>query len=162
MKRIDVSTKKYPNTYTLVDDDDYEYLNQWKWHTIKTSNSQYVNRTVFINKKKTYNSMARKIMKAPKGMVVDHINGNTLDNRKQNLRICTIQQNSWNKKKQNSLYKYKGVQLRKDRGNWRACITYNNKFISLGSFKTELEAAKAYNTKALELYGEYAKLNKIC
>ena len=95
--------------------------------------------------------------------IVDHINGNTFDNRKCNLRIVNRNQNVWNRSKQNSktTSKYKGVSYRKDISKWHSRIKFNYKLIHLGHFKNEVDAALAYNNKATELFGEYAKLNII-
>jgi hypothetical protein len=110
--------------------------------------------------------LARYIMNCPKGMVVDHINGNRLDNRKSNLRICTQFQNTKNRfKSRSNKSGYKGVSFFKAKyplkKPWVAEIVYNYKRISLGYFYTKEDAAKAYNKKAIELFGEFAKLNVI-
>ena len=102
-------------------------------------------------------------MNCPTGMVVDHINHNTLDNRKSNLRVCTYSQNHINSASRGGTSKYKGVFLykkgtRKER--WRA-MAYCGKPYFLGYFDTEDEAGIAYNNKVKELFGEYAYLNKI-
>jgi hypothetical protein len=114
---------------------------------------------------KNYETLHRLIMDCPKGMVVDHINGDTLDNRKSNLRICTKLQNQYNQKKHkgNKHSKYKGVTLRKELKSkpWEAFIYANRTHRRLGYFATEIEAAEAYNKAALQMYGEYAKLNEL-
>lgn len=101
-------------------------------------------------------------MNCPKEMQVDHINGDRLDNRKDNLRICTEKQNRQNRKKiSGKTSKYKGVHWNKLNKNWRARIIINDKSIDLGSFKKEIQAAKVYNKAALTYFKEYAKLNRI-
>jgi hypothetical protein len=97
-----------------------------------------------------------------RGTQVDHINGNPLDNRKENLRLVNQQQNNFNKKidKRNTSG-YKGVFRMKDRPKWKATIGFQGKVLHLGFFDTKEEAALAYNMKAVELHGEYAKLNII-
>ena len=92
---------------------------------------------------------------------IDHINNNKLDNTIFNLRYCSIQENSQNKPKMNRLTtsKFKGVRFIKRNKKWNARITHNNKIINLGTFETEQEAGKAYDKKATELFGNYAKLN---
>tara|TARA_R110000824_G_scaffold396554_1_gene598108 strand:- start:1212 stop:1535 length:324 start_codon:yes stop_codon:yes gene_type:complete len=103
--------------------------------------------------------MQRFIMDAPKGMQVDHINRNPLDNRKSNLRICTNAENSYNTGPQkNNTSGYKGVSWRKDAKKWTAYIGHAPKS-HLGYFDTPEEAAKARDAKAKELHGEYAHLN---
>lgn len=105
----------------------------------------------------------RFIMEPENGMVIDHINGNGLDNRRINLRVCTQAQNTANQKgvrKDAKYSKYKGVSM--DRGRWwYAQITFNRKNIRQYGFKNEIEAALWYNKKAKELFGEFACLNEI-
>ena len=91
---------------------------------------------------------------------VDHINHNPYDNRVVNLRWCTYQQNSMNKSKQNhTTSKYKGVYYCKSSKKWKAQIRHNRTVMSLGYYNTESEAGRAYNYKAIELFGEFACLN---
>ena len=104
--------------------------------------------------------MHRLIMDAPKGMDIDHINGNPLDNRKSNLRICTRAENMRNRGAQkNNTSGYKGVGWCKHRKKWHAQIKHNGKQIYIGRYKDKEEAARAYDAKAKELHGEYAHLN---
>lgn len=104
----------------------------------------------------------RIIMGKKEGLVVDHINGDKLDNRLQNLRFVTIKENTYNrKKKRNCTSKYKGVFWNSKNRNWRSAISKEGKKLNIGSFKLEIEAAKAYNIKALEVFGEFAKLNDL-
>src|SRR6185503_18274808 len=104
-----------------------------------------------------YWNMPRLIMNCPDDMVIDHINGNRLDNQRSNLRICTQQQNIWNsRKKRGYSNKYKGVtQDKRFPNSFRAII--QGKY--LGTFKTSEEAKVIYDLKAKELYGEYNNLN---
>lgn len=105
----------------------------------------------------------------PKGFLVDHINGDKLDNRRDNLRLATRGDNEANKQKRRTQSggapssKYKGVSKIKDgrKKCWRVIITYEKKQHQLGSFCTEAEAAEVYNKAALEYYGEFALLNEI-
>lgn len=160
MKKIKLQSGKY----TKVDDDNYEYLNQFKWRWRKLTNSLYVYRMYYIgNGKYKHESMHRIIMNAPKGMDVDHIDHNGLNNQKSNLRIVTRSQNMMNTKKiqKNKSSKYKGVVWFKPIKKWQVRIMINYKYISIGYFDSEDEAGLAYNKKAQELYGEYAYYNKI-
>lgn len=103
---------------------------------------------------------ARIIMNCPQGMHVDHINGNALDNRRENLRICTHQQNQWNRKKAPGISLYKGVTHFKDALKpWMARVECNGVRKSYGSYRTQLEAAFAYDEAAVRLFGEYAAPN---
>lgn len=114
-----------------------------------------------------FKELHRYLMPAPKGYITEHKNGNTLDNRKENLRIATPSDNRANSKKQTHrpmTSKYKGVcrkwdKRRQNWTNWKAYIAYKKQRIHLGSFKTEEEAARAYDAKAKELFGEFARLN---
>lgn len=106
--------------------------------------------------------LSRWLLDAPDGMHVDHINGNTLDNRKCNLRICTHQQNQWNRKKAPGMCRFKGVTFFKRAARsccWVARIESNGKRQFLGGFATTLEAAIAYDDAAATLFGRYAGLN---
>lgn len=102
----------------------------------------------------------RHIVGAPKGMVVDHINGNTLDNRRENLRICTRKQNSANTKRHSrNKSGFKGVCWCKDHQAWKAQLHTQNKSIFLGRFSTPELAALAYDVAARAQFGEFARLN---
>lgn len=105
--------------------------------------------------------LQRLLTKAPFGKVVDHINGVKTDYRKSNLRICSISQNSANvrKTKKDASSKYKGVSFVKSSNVWRAEICKNYNKTVIGMFNSEEEAAKAYDKKAIELFGEFARIN---
>lgn len=146
------------NQYALVDDEDYERANKQRWSFNKKDN--IVRGSVVVDMKSKGILLHRFIMNAPKNMQVDHINGNRLDNRKENLRLCTHQQNQMNKSKQvNNTSGYKGVSLNKGKSKYRARITLNRKEINLGSFKTKEKAALAYNQAAKKYHGKFANLN---
>ena len=115
-----------------------------------------------------YKSVHRVVMGNPKGMDIDHIDGDGLDNRKENLRICTRSQNCANKKvRRDSRSGYKGVSVRKRGKRFKAYISDpetkfpKKRHIALGTYDTAEEAALAYNKAALEMYGEFAFLNEI-
>lgn len=144
----------------FIDKEDYDYFSQWKW---SVNSDGLVYRCTIKSKKSITVYLHREIMRARVDEEVDHINHNKLDNRKENLRLCIHQQNSFNKTKPKRVKptssKYKGVYS--VRNKWRAIITLNNKKRHLGYFNTEEEAALAYNIKAKELFGEFACLNEV-
>lgn len=145
----------------LIDDEDFETLNQFKWCAHKDPNTFYAERVQTKPIRKTI-KMHRLIMSVPIGFEIDHKDGNGLNNQRNNLRICTRSENQMNRrKKENSSSIYKGVSFHKREGKWRAVIMINGKYIGLGDFDSEVEAAKAYNTKAIELFCEFANLNNI-
>ena len=113
------------------------------------------------NKKLNKNEyMHRVVMNAPEGMEVDHIDGDKLDNRKMNLRICTKSENSFAKNltKDGHTSKYRGVTWNKKRKKWIAQIMINQKRINLGGYNTEEEAAQVYNKYAQEHFGQFSRL----
>lgn len=141
---------------TLVDEEDYEYINQWKWCVNGKKDSFCAVRSK--EGKTVY--MSRKIMKCPKDKLVDHKNGDSLDNRRANLRICTAFQNNTNaKKSKNNTSGYKGVYWDKYNKKWVATLTLNYRQKNLGRFRIKEEAALAYNEAALKYFGEFARLN---
>ena len=103
----------------------------------------------------------RYLLRPEIGMHVDHINGNRLDNRRENLRVCTHSQNHMNKSSCRGRSKYKGAYWWPQKGKWKSSIKVNGKDKYLGLFLTEEDAAKAYNQAALKHYGEFARLNNV-
>jgi HNH endonuclease/AP2 domain len=150
---------------TIVDGEDYEKVKGLTWHLSShgyASNSKYCGGGRKNAKYKT-TKMHRFILglTSPKPHI-DHINGNRLDNRKSNLRIVTQAQNTQNRGlNTNNKSGYKGVTWSKESNKWVAGLTLNKKKYHLGYFADKHDAAKAYNEKALELYGDYARLNEI-
>lgn len=167
--------KKMPlancDKFALVDDEDYERLSKLRWncsvseHRNKegdvTSEHQYAVARILTSRKpyvRKFVRMHRMIMNAPEGLVVDHIDRNGLNNQKENLRLCTRQQNNCNSKKRwNNQSGYKGVH-KACKGYWEAAISVNGKIIT-AQFKSAREAALAYDKMAIEHYGEFALLN---
>lgn len=166
MKEIPLTQGKV----TLVDDEDYEYLIQWKWYALKNKATVYAVRTV---RRGVLLYMHREIMKPLGNDVVDHINFNGLDNQKHNLRTCTSYQNCLNRKPHGAS-KYLGVSPVVVRSRtvlkngevkiyqyhkFLACITTNGKYRELGKFKSQEEAARTYDKAARIYHGEFANLN---
>jgi hypothetical protein len=140
----------------IVDDKDFDWLNQWKW----TYDGRYAVRSVASkNGKRRKIYMHRLIANTPKGMDTDHQDMDRLNNQKANLRICTRTQNMMNRGKQkNNTTEYKGVHLL--RGNTpQAQILINGKNTHIGTFSDKISAARAYDKIAREYYGEFAKTN---
>lgn len=165
MKTVMISSPKYGYKVELFDDEDEALFLAYNWYIYSTPrhNSFYV----VTGMRKNYHRFHRLIMKAQKGEIVDHINGNALDNRRANLRITNASGNNKNatKRRNARTSKFKGVhEIKKRKVSgicWLAQIQCNKRKISLGGFLTEIEAAKAYNKAAIKLFGEFAKLNEI-
>lgn len=160
--------------YSLVDDKDFDLLKKYNWHvqyqgSKRGKKPRAVTTTVFIKKTNSRKmvSLHQLLIKTSKDFVIDHINGDIFDNRRANLRIATRSQNAINRKKPSgrngkiSTSKYKGVCYHKRDKVWQAAICENSKRINLGSFKTEKEAALAYNKAAKKFFKEFANLNVI-
>jgi len=162
MKEIPLTQGKV----ALVDDEDYDFLMQWKWVARKRPHTYYVERSIYLGggRRKPIRKtiiMHRVIMKTPPGMEVDHIDHNGLNCQKSNLRNCTHNQNARNIRA-SGISKFLGVSIRrsgKSIGQIISQITINKKKIHLGCFNTEEDAARAYDKKAKELFGEFANLN---
>ena len=138
--------------HAIVDAEDYEWLSQYKWHATKPTGSGRVyaargksGATIFMH---------RMIMRPPEGKVVDHVNGNGQDNRRGNLRVCTPLQNSRNRRKHRD-GKSRFIGVSPCGKKWQAFV--GRRYV--GVFEDEVEAAKARDRKAKEMYGEHAWLN---
>ncbi|MCI9298114.1 MAG: hypothetical protein HFI10_11830 [Lachnospiraceae bacterium] len=146
----------------IVDDVDFERLGIHHWSCCKAG---YAMRGFRDNGKMVYLKMHHAVIgKPPPGYVVDHINGNRLDNRRGNLRFVTFQQNSFNTRKhqvENVTSRFKGVSYMRDKHKWRSRIMIGGREKHIGLYGTEEEAALAYNEAAKSYFGEYAKLNEI-
>ena len=150
----------------IVDDEDFEWLSQWKWCT-KVSwrgNTEifYAVRGKGPRKAMKIFKIHRVIMNAKPGQIIDHINGDGLDNRRCNLRFVTASQNSWNTRPGGrGSSRFKGVSWSKPKKKWRAYINLNNRQQHINHCELELQAAFAYNIRAILLFGEYACLNNV-
>ena len=134
-----------------IDESDSWILSGNKWVASKNGTGVYAVRN--SGTKRVY--MHRMIMNAQDGQLVDHVNSDTLDNRRLNLRICTKQQNAFNMKPRAT--GHKGVSFL--HGKWKARLMFNKKTVSLGSHNTFAEATRAYDVAAERLFGEFARTN---
>lgn len=158
------------NKFAIVDDEDYEYLMQWKW---RVSNAGYAVRTQHLGfNGKRYGtktiSMHRVILGVGdekcdlKTNIVDHKNRNRLDNTKDNLRICNSLESARNRNKRSSNKSgFTGVHWHKLHSKWYSDVMVDGKRIFLGLFRDKIEAAESYNKAAIKYFGEFAKLNEI-
>lgn len=157
MKQIPLTGKN--NEFALVDDEDFELLMRHKWQR----NKYGAIRDTKIGGRKGKRvgfKMHRVVMNCPQGMVVDHIDHNVLNNQKSNLRICTLAQNSANKRKTTKpkSSRFKGVNRHKN-GSWMAKIWNGTKKIHIKTFRSEEDAARAYDAAARQQFGEFACTN---
>lgn len=141
--------------YAIIDVDMVDEIEKYSW--------KYTRRYVCASygRKKPINMRLHHLVigKPEKGLVVDHINGNPLDNRRSNLRFATIQQNSWNRRKKPTR-KYRNITKRKISGNWYVRIVKGGVIHYIGEIKSEKEAVDIYNKLALRLYGEFAVIQE--
>jgi hypothetical protein len=148
--------------YTIVEPPDYYKYGKYKWIYWGNGKNNYAIGELKIGHRKTKQvGMHRVIMGAPKGKVVDHINGDGLDNRRANLRLATRAQNIYNRRKttKKTSSRFVGLSFNKKSTMWDGCIQYKRKKIHLGRFKNEIDAARAYDRAAIKYYGEFARLN---
>jgi hypothetical protein len=155
--------KKIPLTQgkaAIVDDENFSGLSAFRWRAQKSSSGKYYacRSENWKRGKRPTTHMHREVLRPKDGEQVDHINGDTLDNRRENLRICGQLQNSYNRTSQkNNTSGFKGVS--ELRGKFVAYIAYNGKQRHIGCFDTAAEAASAYDEAALKFHGEFASLN---
>ncbi len=149
--------------YALVDPQDYPRFAKYKWHLAKSPTGSYAVRwqRCLDNNTRKRIWMHRQVIHIPDNLLCDHINGNSLDNRKANLRPATVSQNLCNRKKRKSKTRsiYKGLEWDKTQRKWKARIQINKRKIYLGSFNSEIDAAHAYDRAAKKYHREFANLN---
>jgi hypothetical protein len=155
MKEIPLTQDKV----ALVDDEDFEVLSKYKWYYKRG----YAMKTTYLDEgKRITEFMHRVILGIMNDLHTDHINNNGLDNRRSNLRKCTVSQNQMNRGiHKNNTSGYKGVMWHKLHKKWFSRIAINGKRYYMGEFKDKIDAARAYNEAALKYHGEFARINNI-
>ena len=157
-RKMRILSKLIPLTqgkFAIVDAEDYDWLSRYKWQAEKDGNYFYARRRLGKSRVR----MHRQILEPPSSMICDHKNHNGLDNRRSNLRVCTVAQNQQNRQGGYGSSRYKGVGWHKLTDKWQAYIRFDGKQIHLGLFNGQMEAALAYDRKAEQLFGEFACLN---
>lgn len=154
MKRIKLANGRGE---VLVDDADFERLSQHGWCLYESKGKRYAQANIRIGGRWRRVLMHRYLIGAEKGQLVDHEDGDGLNNRRGNLRFATRSQNQFNAGRRRG--RFKGVSWHRAAGKWVAQISAGVKRYYLGLFVSEEEAARAYDRKAAELHGEFAKLN---
>ncbi len=150
------------NQNVNIDDDDFNKVNIYRWKRNKGLKTDYAAKTIYLGDGKWKTILMHRFILGIKdrNILVDHIDGDGLNNKKENLRICTRSQNSANRtSKKNGTSKYLGVCAIKRESIWQAHVRKDKKIYYLGRFLNEADAAIAYNKKATELHGEFARLN---
>lgn len=146
--------------YAKVDPEYYDWIRRYNWYAHKGGDTFYAWTNISIKGKQKKVMMHRLILGAKDGEEIDHRNHDGVDNRLCNIRKCTQSQNCQNRKPyKNSLSKYKGVSWNTQHKKWRVTVIKNKKQYHVGLFDSEIKAAKAYDAKALELFGEFACTN---
>jgi hypothetical protein len=152
-----VTTFEIGDTFAILDAADLPKLAGYTWRLEKGRNTQYA---VARHGKNLRTSMHRLIMGAASDRLIDHRNGDGLDNRRSNLREATHQQNTFNRAPmRGGKSKFKGLWWDQAKLRWRAAVRLDGKKHVVGSFLSEEEAARAYDAKAVELFGPFARLN---
>lgn len=149
--------------FALVDNEDFEFVSRYKWQAnyAKSTDSYYAQTTVRIGKnvRKTI-KMHRIVLAVNPGEQVDHKNGITLDNTKNNLRVCSAKENARNRKRpRNNTTGFKGIKWHERLKKWEARLNKDGRYIYLGIYKDKEDAAKAYDTGAQEHFGKFARTN---
>jgi len=148
--------------WVILDQKDYYRLSGFKWYVNGNGVNFYAFRNMVVGPGLTrMKSMHRDIMNAPKGILVDHRNHDTLDNRSSNLRLATHSQNTCNKqnKRAGCSSQYRGVSFDRKRKYWNVQVVLEGKYVFFGRYKSESEAARAYDEAARKYHGEFARLN---
>jgi len=146
----------------LVDDSDYDIVSTYNWHLHKSGHKFYAKTSIYNSGYQCSLYLHRLIMGVNPEFEIDHINGDSLDCQRSNMRVTNRTGNMRNKSPhRNGTSRFKGVSWHKATKKWTTCIYINKKQHTIGYFDNEIAAALAYNAYALEHYGEFAKLNEV-
>lgn len=156
MKSLDISTKACPSAVILVDDDDWEFVKALSWTPAKHGNTMYA---VTAHTRLGRSRLHRQIMRVRMTEDVDHINGNGLDCRKENLRIVSKSQNDCNRHKVASNTGYLGVHKIRGTEIYLVSVSFEKKKHYVGRYRDVIEAAKARDVAARAIQGDYVSLN---
>jgi hypothetical protein len=150
--------KRRGQFFAIVDDEDFERASKYAWYVSPHRKTMYARHRPDGNN--MYRSLHRFLLGVTPSQIIDHVNGNGLDNRRCNIRVCTISQNRWNEPiRKTNKSGFKGVSFHKQVHRWMAHIKFHRKSIYLGLFDDPAMAARAYDKKARELFGEFAWTN---
>lgn len=152
---FDLMAKKVPlgnGQFAIVDDEDFELVSRYKWHTMASKDKSHIYAASRLR-------MHRLIIDAPPDMFVDHINGDTLDNRRCNLRLCTNAQNQQNTGSRGGSSRYKGVSFNKKSGKWIGAFLFEGRRYYCGLWDSEDDCARAVDKKRGEVCGTFASKN---
>lgn len=157
--KIPITGKHASGKFVLIDKEDYDLVSKFRWYCVLSGKNYYAHTSVRMadGKRKTLPIHRLILDVIDSKQMIDHINGNGLDNRRSNLRICGSAENQHNSRPRKG---YKGV-FQKKNGTFVAKICYNRKTYNIGYYDSEEDAARAYNLKAIELFGEFACLNDV-
>jgi hypothetical protein len=144
----------------IVDDEFYPFLSLYKWH-VRQCNGNFYAESFAVFAGKQYHVPMHRLLTGFKRKIVDHINGNTLDNKLENLRFCTTSQNNQNRKSRSprKSSKFKGVSWSKAANKWAAVIKVDKKQKHIGAFENEIDAARAYDEASRKYHGEHGRTN---
>lgn len=145
--------------FAMVDDEDFERLSSIPWYALVLEKTVYACGRIKAGGVTSRVYMHRVILDAPRGMQVDHVDGNGWNNLRSNLRLATRAQNNANMATRKGTSQFKGVYLRGDTGKWCARVKQHGDVTYLGCFTNEEDAARAYDAAAIRIFGEFARLN---
>ena len=143
-----------------IDGTDYELFCSHNWYLFKGRNTDYLCTNIRVDGKRRTAYLHRILLGCAKGECIDHIDGNGLNNQRDNLRACSRSENQCNQiKNKNTSSIYKGVSWNRNKQRWECYINKNHKRVHIGKFKSEIEAAIKWDEQAKILHGEFARLN---